>query len=110
MTVAYIVISTVLLASYVIDGRGMIQSFFLEWVWNFLGFVLYAGIGIKSAIIWTAAKSADSGNTTGEKGRNYDAALAMSAFCLLNSLVYSIDFIFAKIARNRYLAEEAERW
>ena len=63
-----------------------------------------------SAITWTAAQSDDSGSSTGEKARNYDAALTMSAFCILNSIVYFIDFIFAKRARNMYLAEEAGRW
>ena len=29
---AYLIISSVLLVSYVIDGRYAIQSFFLEWV------------------------------------------------------------------------------
>ena len=108
--VAYTVISSVLLISYVIDGRWEIQRFFLEWFWNFVGFVLFAGVGIVSAITWTAAQGDDSGNSTGEKARNYDAALTMSAFCILNSIVYFIDFIFAKRARNMYLAEEAGRW
>merc|ERR1712007_322044 len=94
--VGYTVISSVLLISYVIDGRWEIQRFFLEWFWNFVGFVLFAGVGIVSAITWTAAQSDDSGNSTGEKARNYDAALTMSAFCILNSIVYFIDFIFAK--------------
>ena len=89
----YTVISSVLLISYVIDGRWEIQRFFLEWFWNFVGFVLFAGVGIVSAITWTAAQSDDSGNSTGEKARNYDAALTMSAFCILNRIVSFIDFI-----------------
>ena len=84
--VGYTVISSVLLISYVIDGRWEIQRFFLEWFWNFVGFVLFAGVGIVSAITWTAAQSDDSGNSTGEKARNYDAALIMSAFCILTAL------------------------
>ena len=106
----YTVISSVLLISYVIDGRYEIQRFFLEWLWNFVGFVLFGGVGIVSAITWTMALSDDSGSSTGEKARNYDAALTMSAFCILNSIVYFIDFIFAKRARNMHLAEEAGRW
>lgn len=34
--VAYLVISSILLASYVIDGRFAIQEFFLEWVRKYL--------------------------------------------------------------------------
>ena len=108
--VAYLVIPSVLLTSYIIDGRWEVQRFFLEWFWNFIGFLLFLGTGIVSAITWTAAQSDDSGNSTGEKAINYEAALTMSAFCILNSIVYFIDFIFAKRARNMYLAEEAERW
>ena len=77
-----------------------------EWIQNFVGFVLFTGVGIVFAITWTAAQS----NSTGEKARNYDAALTMSAFCIMNSIVYFTDFIFAKRARNMYLAEEAGRW
>ena len=37
---------------------------------NFVGFVLFAGVGIVSAITWMAAKSDDSGNSTaGEKAQ-----------------------------------------
>merc|ERR1712141_634032 len=108
--VAYIVIPSVLLISYIIDGRWEVQRFFLEWLWNFIGCLLFLGTGIVSAITWTAAQSDDSGNSTGEKAINYEAALTMSAFCILNSIVYFIDFLFAKRARNMYLAEEAERW
>ena len=107
---AYLVIPSVLLISYIIDGRWEVQRFFLEWLWNFIGFLLFAGTGIVSAITWTTAQSNDDGNSTGEKAINYEAALTMSAFCILNSIVYFIDFLFAKRARNMYLAEEAERW
>ena len=61
-------------------------------------------------ITWTVAQSDDSGNGSGEKAQNYDAALTMSAFCISNSIVYFLNFIFAKRARNMYLAEEAGRW
>ena len=56
-----------------------------------MGFVLFTGVGIVSAITWAAAQGDDSSNITREKAQNYDAALAMSAFCILNSIVYFID-------------------
>merc|ERR1712141_632438 len=92
-----------LLVSYVIDGRYAIQGFFLEWLWNFVGFVLYTGTGVISAITWTNAKNMD--DDLGDKARNYDAALTMSAFCILQGLIYFVDFIFAKRARNRILED-----
>ena len=79
------------------------KSFFQ--VWNFLGFLLYGGAGVISAITWTKAKAED--DQTGDIARNYDAALTMSALCIINSLIYFVDFIFAKRARNRFLKD---RW
>ena len=72
-------------------------------LWNFVGFVLYTGTGVISAITWTNAKNMD--DDLGDKARNYDAALTMSAFCILQGLIYFVDFIFAKRARNRILED-----
>ena len=45
-------------------------------------------------ITWTVAQSDDSGNGSGEKAQNYDAALTMSAFCFLTALfTFLISFL-----------------
>ena len=82
---------------------GKLKLHYNSQLWNFVGFVLYTGAGVISAITWTNAKNAD--DDLGDKARNYDAALTMSAFCLLQGLIYFVDFIFAKRARNRILED-----
>ena len=65
--------------------------------------MLYTGAGVISAITWTNAKNADT--DIGDKARNYDAALTMSALCIIQGLIYFVDFIFAKQQRNRILED-----
>lgn len=103
--VAYLIISSVLLTAYVIDGRAQVQLFFLEPLWNFVGAFLYTGAGIVAAITWTNAKNTETGSISGDKARNYDAALTMAALCIINGLLYFIDFIFAKATRNRLIRD-----
>ena len=57
--------------------------------------------GIKSAMVWTAAKGGDDQSGTDDYARNYSAALTMAAFCILAGLVYFIDFVVAFIAKRR---------
>ena len=60
-------------------------------------------------MIWTAAKGM-TGNRYGkgndqsgtdDYARNYDAALAMAAFCILAGMVYFVDFIVAFASKRR---------
>ena len=75
-------------------------------LWNLLGFFLFTGAGVIAAITWTAAKDDDTLTLNDTKARNFDAALTMAAFCLLNGILYFVDFIVAKRARNRFLQDQ----
>ncbi len=53
------IISPTLLIAYVLDGRFVIQSLFLEMFWNFIGWVCFLALGIKTVIIWADGKKND---------------------------------------------------
>ena len=61
-------------------------------------------------MVWTKAKAADDQSGTDDYARNYDAALAMAAFCILAGIVYFVDFVvaFASRGRNRYSQTQAD--
>ena len=56
-------------------------------------------------MVWTSAKAGDPNTSFDGYARNYDAALAMSAFCILSGLVYFVDFVVAFSARRRIARE-----
>lgn len=99
--VSFLIITPVLLVCYVLDGPEQIQQFFMEWLWNLVGSCGLIATGIKSAMIWTAAKAGDDESGTSDYARNYAAALTMAAFCILAGLVYFVDFIIAFRAKRR---------
>ena len=76
------------------------ENFFSFQVWNFVAFLCYVGAGSVAIYTWTNANSTDT------KGKNYDAALSMGALCIVNGIVYFVDFIISRAARNRYLQDQ----
>ena len=73
-----------------------------------MGSIFLTAVGINSLIVWSAAKSADSLVTTGKSqsyARNYDAALAMGALCVIAGILYFVDFLIALAARKRFRRE-----
>ena len=70
-------------------------------LWNLVGSCGLIATGIKSAMIWTAAKAGDDESGTSDYARNYSAALTMAAFCILAGIVYFVDFIIAFSAKRR---------
>eukprot|EP00095_Tigriopus_kingsejongensis_P011662 maker-scaffold59_size442576-snap-gene-0.20 protein:Tk11662 transcript:maker-scaffold59_size442576-snap-gene-0.20-mRNA-1 annotation:"PREDICTED: uncharacterized protein LOC100867326" len=99
--VTYAIISPVLWLSYVIDGRYFIQGFILEPFWNFLGFCMFLGVGIKTLIVWVQAKAADTDITNDSYYSTYGSGLALGSLCIIASLLYFIDFWLSTSARGR---------
>jgi hypothetical protein len=105
--VSFLIISSVLLISYVLDGRAAVQRLFIEWFWNLLGFCMLVGAGCRAIVTWhDFGNSPDtSANLTGIFSKNSDAALTMAAFCILAGLVYLVDFFVAYSQRKRLKQE-----
>jgi hypothetical protein len=59
-------------------------------------------------MVWTAAKGNDDMAKTDDYARNYSAALAMNAFCIMAGLVYFVDFVVA-FTRKRRIGESYEQ-
>ena len=73
-----------------------------------MGAIFLSAVGINSLIVWSAAKSADSLIKTGQTqsyARNYDAALAMGAMCVIAGILYFVDFLISVAARKRFRRE-----
>ena len=64
--------------------------------------MLFAGAGVKSLIVWTAAKSKDDFSGTDDYYTNYSAGLALGALCICLSLTYAMDFGISWTASNGY--------
>jgi len=103
--VTFLIIPLVLLSSYVLDGRYEIQKTFLEWVWNLIGCAMYLGAGIKTVQVWTAYEADEAALSNGLYNDYTENAFAMGkamgGLCLLNSLVFFVDFIMAYITKRR---------
>lgn len=66
-----------------------------------MGAGLFAGVGVKTCINWSKAKQADDHANVVDYARDYDAALAMGALCLILSVIYFVDFLVALSVKRR---------
>ena len=82
-------------------------SLFFQW-WNLIAAFSLVGIGIKTAIVWTAAKNGDDFQGSDFYARNYDAALGMAAMIIIAGFVYFLDFVVAFVARKRIARDYEE--
>ena len=74
--------------------------------WNFLGTVLFMGVGVKSLIVWVKAQAADDFTGTDQYWTNYTAGLALGSLCVVLSLTYCVDFFISSSARSRIRREQ----
>merc|ERR1712062_367784 len=108
--VTYMIISSILILGYVIDGRECIPESILETVWNFIGAIMFIASGACAIITWNSQEriktSGASNLTEAEYSRNLDAGLGMGAMCIILGLMYAVDFIVSFVQRKRILRDE----
>ncbi|CAB4059440.1 unnamed protein product [Lepeophtheirus salmonis] len=94
-----ILVSSSLLASYILDGRYHIQRLFLETFWNCLICALLMGTGVETLRNWASYDAPD------DYTRDFGAGIALGSLCILGSIIYFCDFVFAWVTRNRLKRE-----
>merc|ERR1712226_1029748 len=100
--VTFMVITSVLLLGYIIDGVEVIQDNILEMIWTLLGFFMFMATGILTIMTWSDTDSTSSNASELEYTRNSRAAMGLGALCIINSLVYMVDFTAVLVRRRRY--------
>ena len=119
------IISTVLIIGYVIDGREYIQQSILEVgayyplifkirnhfqpIWNLLGAFMFFGSGSLAIITWKdePALKISSSLTEMEYHRNINSALAMGSMCIIIGLIYLVDLFVSWINRGKIMQENS---
>merc|ERR1712236_177538 len=107
--VTFMIISTVLIIGYVIDGREYIQQSILEPIWNLLGAFMFCGSGSLAIITWKdePALKISSSLTEMEYHRNINSALAMGSMCIIIGLIYIVDLFVSWINRGKIMQENS---